>query len=52
MMDDIFSPNWDETFDLAVEGEAAQPAATIMSESPVTIAEVRVSGSLIQVGEM
>jgi hypothetical protein len=52
MMDDTFSPNWVETVDLAVEREAAQPAATIMSESPATITEVRPSGSPIQVGEM
>ena len=52
MMDVTLSPNWDETFDFAVEREAAQPADTIMSESPATTTEVRASGSLIQVGEM
>ena len=51
-MDATLSPNWDESFDLAVEREGAQPAATTMSESPATVAEVRAPGSLIQVGEM
>ena len=52
MMDVTLSPNRDEIFDFAVEREVLQPAATIMSESPATMTEVRASGSLIQGGEM
>ena len=51
-MNDILSSNLEKIVDLAAGTEMAQPAATIMSESPATVSEMTVFGSLPYVGLM